>query len=116
MEYDKLMCSYLDQIRKGNRANYEYYKKDNTFYTEVSKYYVNSKLVSNLAMVKYFYEPGIAIRANKADFKLQSNGKYIYKLSNGETMEYDTIPEYVLRKSMTNIITDETRKMNEKIY
>ena len=116
MEYDKLMCSYLDQIRKGNRANYEYYKKDNTFYTEVSKYYVNSKLVSNLAMVKYFYEPGIAIRANKADFKLQSNGKYIYKLSNGETMEYDTIPEYVLRKSMTNIITDETRKMNGKIY
>lgn len=114
LEEDKLMCSYLDQIRKGNRAEYEFYKDGNTYYTDVKKYYINNKLKSNLAMITYYYSPGLAIRSNKQNFKIQPNGKYQYVLSNGEIVYYDQIPDYVLTNSMNRIITEETRIKNSK--
>jgi hypothetical protein len=106
MENDLLMCSYIDSIRKTNTANYPYYKEDTTFYIEVNKNYVNKKLVSNLIQIDYYYAPGIVVRSNRADYKLLENGKY---LNIKDQVEYDTIPEYILKSKLTKTLTDENK-------
>ncbi|MEG2250233.1 MAG: hypothetical protein RSD09_01500 [Bacilli bacterium] len=114
IEEDKLMCSYLDQIRKGNRAEYEYYKEGNTFFTEVNKYYINKKLVNKTPTVDYFYSPGISLKSNIEDFQLQENGQYKYISNTGETFLYNQIPEYVSHNKLTNIIENNDRKKTKQ--
>ena len=106
MENDLLMCSYIDSIRGTNTANYPYYKEGNTFLVEVKKNYVCKKLTSNLAVVNYYFSPGLTMRSNRAEFKLQPNGKYLHQ----PTCElYDTIPEYISKNKLTKNITDENK-------
>jgi hypothetical protein len=106
------MCSYIDSIRKTNTANYPYYKEDTTFYIEVNKNYVNKKLVSNLIQIDYYYAPGIVVRSNRADYKLLENGKY---LNIKDQVEYDTIPEYILKSKLTKTLTDENKIISKHI-
>lgn len=106
MENDLLMCSYIDSIRNTNTANYPYYKEGNTFFIEVNKHYVSKKIVSNLAVVNYYFAPGLTLRSNRSEFILQPNGKYLHQ-STGYI--YDTIPEYVSKSKLTKTISDENK-------